>query len=326
MNQLAMQFRPQVSTTLTSYIELTESGAAFAPALAPAMSTTEAARALVRHAHKHKALPLCGAWRLHPAQARLLERDTHGTPAGGWAAFTGVMAGTPMMQVVDAGFIPLITPDELDAWDDAIIQRALIEALTVRLAPPITAAGIFVLTGLNPFAGLTVARTLHASLPSWSARPDAARARRLEQQLAGDPLLEPVAQMFFGAVAVLLEALATLRSDHAYPIDALARFVADVMLSSQLKLAACTAERLGLFLRGEPNTDAHLGRAMDFTALDLLDGFLIPAGLARRLEGSRFCINTALLAADTFDLLFHPDAASRTHKLTEFLTENAISV
>jgi len=315
----------KLTDALSSYMLLTEARTPLTMP-APVMSAPEAARALIRHAHKHKALPLCGAWRLHPAQARLLEREAHGTPAGGWAAFTGVMAGTPMMQVVDAGFIPLITPDELDAWDDALIQRALIEALTVRLAPPITAAGIFVLTGLNPFAGLTVARKLHASLPSWSARPDSTRARYLEQQLAVDPLLEPVAQMFFGAIAVLFEALATLRADRAYPIDALAQFVADVMRASQLKLAACTAERLGLFLPGEQGREAHLGRAMDFTALDLLDGFLIPAGLARRLDGAHFCVHTALFAADTFDLIFHPDAASRTHKLTEFLTENAISV
>jgi hypothetical protein len=52
-------------------------------------------------------------------------------------------------------------------------------------------------------------------------------------------------------------------------------------------------------------------RAMDFTVLDLLDGFLIPIGLARRIEGGHMCITPATRHLPCFDTFTLKDPSDR---------------
>jgi hypothetical protein len=292
---------------------------------APAISPIEAARLFVTHTHKHGPLPLLGAWRLHPAHARLLERSSGGAPAGGWAALAAVLAGTPLVQITDEGFIATTSPERLDLWTPGMIQRAIIEALTCRMAPPVTAAGLFILMGINPIAGLHLARSIHDGLAPWSSQPSSERTAALGQQLAQDPMLHPLRESFFGALAIMLELLRSLSPDHMYPVDALANLVMSVCCSQRELLwqLAPPAQRAQLF-----SSDMHLfdedgmrERALDFATLDLLDGYLVPAGLARRLEGGMFAPCPDALRAD-FDIV-GVDPSERTMWLTRFLTHDA---
>jgi hypothetical protein len=306
------------------YLALIESGSPLTLA-PPAISPVEAARHLVAHAHKHAPLPLLGAWRLHPGHARLLERAAGGSPAGGWAALAGVMAGTPLLQVTDDGFIPTTSLARLDLWAPALIQRALIESLTCRMAPPVTAAGLFVLMGLNPIAGLQLARSLHDALAPWDSAPHTERTAFISQRLDADPTLGPLRDSFFGIITIILEALRTLTPDHRYPTDALATLVLTVCHAQreQLWQATTPAQRAHLFLFDPSMIEAEAmqERALDFATLDLLDGFLVPAGLARRVEGGMFVPCHDALMCD-FDIV-GVDRNERAMWLTRFLTDDA---
>jgi hypothetical protein len=291
----------------------------------PAIRTVEAARALVAHAHQHGPLPLLGAWRLHPSHARLLERTTGASPTGGWAALAGLLGGTPLMQVTNDGFIATCPLHRLDLWTPALIQRAIIESLTCRMAPPITAAGIFMLMGLNPITGLHLARSIHDALVPWDAPPDSARTQLIAANLDRDPLLATLRDCFFGIITVLLEALRTLAPGNKYPIDALANLALAICAShrEQLWQAASPTQRAQLFLF-DPDSlspQALHERALDFVTLDLLDGYLVPAGLARRLEGGMFapCHDTLM---SNFDIV-GVDPNERAMWLSRFLTEDA---
>jgi hypothetical protein len=272
------------------------------PALsAPPLTPCQAARLLIAHAREHGPLPLLGAWRLHPVHSRLLERAAHGAPLGGWAALAGVLAGTPLMQIRDDGFVALISQPDLDAMSDEDIGRTLIEALTVRMAPPCTAAGLFILMGINPIAGLHLARIIHDSLPASAGRHTPEQLDQLHSRIAQQDTAA-LATCFFGAIAAILQLLATLDPARAYSNERLAQTVLHICKHqrTQLERACDATQRAQIFSPNghADNEDRLMELALDFTILDLLDGLLIPAGLARRIEGGLFCVTAAARRTD----------------------------
>jgi hypothetical protein len=298
----------------TAYTNLLNASAPL-PALAtPTLTPFQAARLLIAHAREHGPLPLLGAWRLHPAHSRLLERKGYGAPLGGWAALAGVLADTPLMQINDEGFVALIAQPELDAMSDEDIQRALIEALTVRMVPPCTAAGLFILMGINPIAGLHLARIIHNSLPAEAGRHTPEQLDQLRDRL----VLQHVAALaicFFGAISLVQQLLATLDPARCYPTEQLTHALLAICKHqrAQLERACDVTQRAQIFSpkKHEFDEDTLVERVLDFTVIDLLDGFLIPAGLARRIEGGLFCVTTAAARTD-FDSITFPSAHSQS--------------
>lgn len=277
------------------------------PVLSSPLPTGLAVRALMAHAHQHGPLPLLGAWRLHPSHARLLERTTGGSPAGGWAALASVLGGTPMMQVTNDGFAPMWSLLKLDEAQETQIQGMLIEALTVRMAPPNAAAGLFMLMGLNPIAGLHLARTIHDSLLCWEQRADLPLLLDLLERIRE---LRPLAHAFFGVPAAILEVLSMLDTTKSYALDDFAELLLGLTLHARDTLHRTLDDRgraqTLLTDVHELDLDALRQRASDTVRLDLFDAFLLPAGIARRVESDRFCITPSARSLPAHTIFAYP--------------------
>ena len=243
-------------------------------------------RALLARAHERGPLPLGGPWALDDASRRALERDGHGVPPGGWAALAGILADGALLEIRGDALHACVAPDELDAWSDERLARELVGALPERLVPPTSAAGLFLMMGLHPAWGLKLANTIR----------DEHRSKALEDEGLFPPgAIDAVAHGVFGAIAAILEAIRSLDPETAYPIDGLSRIAWD----------ACEMGRHAIAERNQAHpvdaipvlfdaTGSRLRsmrqRALDFTALDLLDALLVPAGAARRFDDQTFCV------------------------------------
>ncbi|CAN0584030.1 unnamed protein product, partial [Laminaria digitata] len=170
------------------------------------------------------------------------------------------------------------------------LQKQLVEALTVRLVPPTTAAGLFLLIGLHPAWGLRLANSVHAMLGDMPPSDTV-----YDPRVFPSKTLDLVERGVFGAtLSVIFEALRTLEASSAYPIELLAALVWDACRFGHDMIAREHTPRRGeidLFIDHMITRASDTRqRATDFTILDLLDHFLVPAGIARRFDDHTFCV------------------------------------
>ena len=309
-----------MSTHLDTYTALSQHYNVITPSPAPP-ALLEDACALVELARSHGPLPLQGPWRLHASVCRELERETKRTPPGGWQGLASLLAGTDLFEVRADGFHDLIGAQVVAARGEQDLRRALVESLTVRLVPPTSAAGLFLLMGLHPGWGLRLANDVHTSL---GKEPESELARITG--LFPRATLEVVQRGVFGAtISVIFEALRTLEPDHAYPIDALADFVWHACRFGHdlIEREAPSLQNHGLDLFIDHLTQRSSDtkqRATDFTILDLLDHFLVPAGIARRFDDQTFCIWPEHIPQDVN--VYGEGPLSKSRWLCRFLTND----
>ena len=280
-----------MSTNLTAYSTLVGS-AQPSPSPLTAPEILPAACALLSHAALAAGpLPLQGPWRLHSATCHQLTRSHGATPPGGWQGLAAAMAGMDAVEVRQDGFHALLTPEALAMRGEEDLYARLVEALTLKLVPPTTAAGIFLLMGLHPGWGLRLANRAH--------QRDGSGER---EEAIYDPRLFPVAVLdavergIFGAtLSVVCETLRSLDAGMLYSLDALAQLIYGACQFGRGVIAqrAPDAERGGLDLFIDHLTRGMTGsqqRALDFTMVDLMDQFLVPIGAAQRFDDLTFCV------------------------------------
>lgn len=199
---------------------------------------------------------------------------------------------------------PLI---RLDDTQDADLQVMMIEGLTVRMAPPTSAAGLFILLGLNPIAGLTLARSIHNDLTPWEVRADLPQLLLLLERTKD---LRPLANAFFGVVAAILEVLSMLDTKQAYTLDSFADLVLALALRARDALYEALDERgrAQTFLVDvhELDIESLRERARDIVTLDLFDGYLLPSGLALRMDRGLFTITPSARALPDHAVFAYP--------------------
>ena len=309
-----------MSTHLDTYSALSQNYNVISPAPKPP-ELLEDACALLELARERGPLPLQGPWRLHTSVCRELERETRRTPPGGWQGLAALLAGTDAFEVRADGFHDLIGAQVLAARGEHDLRRAIVESLTVRLVPPASAAGLFLLIGLHPGWGLRLANEVHTQL---GQEPESDLAK--VAGLFPADTLELVRRGVFGAtISVIFETLRTLEADQAYPIDALA----DIVWSA-CRFGHDFIEREHRHIH-TPGLDLFIDhltqrasdtkqRAVDFTILDLLDHFLVPAGIARRFDDQTFCIWPEHIPQDA--TVYGEGPLSKSRWLCRFLTND----
>ena len=243
------------------------------------------ARALLARAHAHGPLTLGGPWHLDDADVLALER-AHGTPPGGWAGLAGVLADGPLLEIRGDALRACAPPEALDTWTDTELSRSLLAALPERLVPPTTAAGLFLLMGLHPAWGLKLAN---------AQRDESGDPAFSDDSLFPRATFDAVAHGVFGAVAAILEALRSLDAGVAYPVDGLSRITWSACALGRDAIAARVTHQPSdaipvLFDATGARLRSAGQRALDFTAVDLLDAYLVPAGVARRFDDQTFCV------------------------------------
>jgi hypothetical protein len=309
----------QIPAPLHAYTKLIESADVLRHRIElPPIDPIQGARILNRAA-ADQPLPVLGAWSLSRAEAQRIEQEQGGAPLGGWAALTQVVAGTGLLHCLDDRFIA--ASNEAD-WSDEQLQRALIEALTVRACPPVLIVTLCALAGISAVAILHIMQPLHDGLVSWGQQPDSERTRGLHDALTSQPDEQLVCIHFFGMLGAILEALATLTTSRTYPILALSDLLHQAALHTRRKLLAQLSPfARARFLSGTPELPhpAKLTYA-ERAAHDLLDHFLIPAGLALPVSTTRFLPMVHLLRG-TFDVVTHHGSLARSLCLNDLLTE-----
>lgn len=285
-----------MQTAMRTYTELISTTNPIEPPYEPPQMRAPT-RALLARAHERGPLELRGPWRLHPSVSRALDAQAGITPPGGWAGLASVLAGAGVLQVRGQGISPLISLEELEGWSDQELRRRLIEALTLRLVPPATAAGLFLLVGIHPAWGLRLANAVHErlGLEDPDRDPPQGPGTLGDPTLFPQPVLRALERGVFGGISALFEALRTLDAGRAYPLEALGELVWQVCQFVQRFLRrerpARRAGELGLFIDHLTDRFGDASqRALDFAMLDLVDHLLVPAGAARRFDEQTFCI------------------------------------
>lgn len=264
------------------------------------------ARALVKRAIERERLDIDGPWRLASHECRALERSTQLVPPGGWQGLCALLAGTGIIRTGADAFFPTTSSASVYEWSEATARRKLCEAFTMRLVPPSTAAGLFLLVGLHPAWGLKLASVSHEQVPEISP-VGSRRAAQLNDPMKFPPqAIRAARRGFFATVSIIIEVLRTLDADRTYPIDALARVVANAaefgreLVQREVAPQLAQPPMIPIFI------DQIVGplpgfeqRALDFTTHDLIDNFLVPAGIVRRFDQHTFCVWPEMIGDDT---------------------------
>jgi hypothetical protein len=280
---------------------------------------------LVATTLERETLPLEGAWRLGSETVRDL-RSRHGyTPPGGWRGVASLAAGCDVLEASREEFEARTTPEALSDWSDAETRRRLVEAFTRRLVPPTTAAGLFILLGVHPAWGVHLA---HASNRRSTSREETKNDRsRRERDLFPEETFRVVRRAVFGAMSATTTALRQLDGDARYSVDALAEWIECVCRQTRQRAEGelGEADRSGLapFVDdSEVQLDGSNWRVIDFTTEDLLDSFLVPAGVARHFDDGTFRIEPEALA----DVCVGPFGVEQQHEhLTRLLSDDPTS-
>ncbi|MBA2662686.1 MAG: hypothetical protein H0U74_10355 [Bradymonadaceae bacterium] len=249
---------------------------------------------LLSYAHERKLLVSEGAWRLHSRECRELEERTGYSPPGGWKGLCGLAAGCRVLRAVADGFVAESGLDEVAAWSSEAARRRLLESYTCYLAPPSSAAGVFILMGLHPVWGLRLAHAVN--LASDHIDGSGLNLGFRDDAIFPAHTLSAVQDAVFGATACVVATLRQLTPYKAYPIDALAGVVdASCRLARQHALDTLDVNALDglpVFLAhdlvdGLDGRSHH--RVVDFTTSNLVDTLLVPSGAFRRFDDGSFC-------------------------------------
>ena len=294
------------------------------------------AQQLYREAHRRGSLPIQGAWQLHSSMAMALSaarRQTPYAPPGGWSAMMSLLAGTTLFKATQSGFFPLLPEDTLELWTERELRRAMLESLSMYLIPPPTAAGLFLLIGLHPAWGLRVAHETHKLINRAVTLIDEDGQDRASQLIEDErvfpyPSYEVISRAIFACLSIILESLQSLEEGHTYQVEHL----------TQVVLEATRFARKRIFKHGRlpgrslhPFIDQHtnhlqepFSRALDFTTLDLIDHYLVPAGVVHRFPDQTFCVLPGGLDPKTS--LFGIGQLGQNHWLTEMIAESSTRI
>lgn len=279
---------------LNHYLELVENGRDLARPPRPA-AIQESVLQLLGLALKEGKFEAQGAWQLDARVSRRLEKLHDTSPPGGWARLCALCCGCGVLRPARAAFEPGLQLQDVLALNDAQLRRRLCEAFTQKLAPPASAAGLFMMLGVHPAWGLWVAHSIH------HRRADAGKG--VGQPGAGQPgwrdasIFEPhtahvIEQAIFSAIAVAISALRKLDPAQRYPIDA---FAALTRAGCRFARASAEAQLRHTPPLGLPPFLADLDRAtgphhQDFAAADLISSVLVPAGVLHTFDDGSFCV------------------------------------
>lgn len=303
------------------YMELCERGYP-SQTLYDAPDHRPAAKAVADLAQRHGELKFQGAWRMEARYCQELEQSTGYVPPGGWHGLASILVGCGVLDVSAEGFIMKQSPAQLGAMSASALQRQMIEALSQRLIPPTTAAGLFLLMGLHPAWGLRLAFETQPD-------PDPKTALLMRDRHTFPPHhLPTLSEAVFTTIAAILSLLKSLHHDRRYPIDGLSSLIFSACALGQeiiyRGVRHPTEGRVPIMIThllhvGEPRR--RLQRAQDFTVMDLMDAFLVPAGVVRRFDDHTFSVNRLALTDDV--RLGHGEQTLKDYgALTKLLAED----
>ena len=286
------------------------------------------AQALFRLAHDRGTLPTQGAWQLHSSTCQKLSSMTQNqTPPGGWSNLAAILAGTTLFEASSEGFKPLQPIDTLDLWTENELKQALVESLSMFLIPPTSAAGLFLMLGVHPAWGLRVAHETHKLLKT--------RANTMHQkdvnifdneQLFPEQHHHVISHSIFAFVSIILEILRSLDTSQSYHLTHFAQLILEALRFTKTQIQRHNMRTPGRHLdpfidKKTGHLDQPLRRALDFTALDLMDSYLVPAGIVHRFNNQTFCVWPEHIPETT--TIFGLGELRQNHWLTDMIAESS---
>lgn len=245
-------------------------------------------RALQILADQPEPLALEGAWRLdHDEAQRLREEHDDNAPAGGWKELASLAAGAGILAANRDSFEADIDPDDLNDWTDAETRRRLLEAFSKRLVPPTTAAGLFIMLGLHPAWGVHLAhRTHRMSDEGWNP-PERSPSKSNQRDLFDPANAEAAAAYVSRTLRTILDKVADF-GHGTHSTQDLAQIVGEACDTARAHVEeeGTFADTPGLNPLVDLQPDGRSKwRVIDFTASDLLDAYLVPAGVVTHTDG-----------------------------------------
>lgn len=232
----------------------------------------------------HAPFALEGAWRLDSDEARKLTDRAGARPAGGWLAVAALAAGCDVLEASRDQFEPGLSPEEIRGWTSDETTRRLLHAFTRDLVPPTTAAGLFIMLDIHPAWGVHLAHTVHRLDDDEADEPNRNPRNR---DLFPSESLQVVGSMVSDALRRIIDRLAHLDPEETYSVQDLSSFVREVCDDIVEKAREDREPQSGLDPLVDSNADTRTNwRSTDFVAQDLLDAYLVPAGVATRTSGT----------------------------------------
>lgn len=281
---------------IESYVDLLESDRDFDAM--PAVPSLRQAIGELADAAEAEELTTSGAWRISQAAARRLEHRTGYRPPGGWRRLAALAAGGPILTAKRDKFV-LEETDVWHGWDEAQTRRELVEAFSVGLVPPTTAAGLFIMLGVHPAWGVHLAHRARSNNRSdhsvQTADGKSESSEPVNAEMFPEATLDVVEDVVFGTVACIVATFRNLDPGRQYPTALLADVIAEICRAERLlgEAARESDQRPGLEPFVETSSDGpgtSSWRVTDFTTGDLLDAWLIPAGAAARHDEGTFSV------------------------------------
>jgi hypothetical protein len=215
-----------------------------------------------------------GAWKMSRDAATRIRERVQATPPGGWRALGALSCGpSAYLNAKRDAFLAGASPRDLDL-EPTLVRKTLVEQFTRYLVPPTTSAGLFIMLGIHPAWGVHIAHTLRRDDPGDGKPMFSAQTR--------DCVMFGIRE----ALSDIVQSLRSLEPGVSYNIADLSDVVGRVMEDVRDLQQEIPYDSTGL----DPYVDAADAtsgswRASDFTRSDLLDAWLIPAGIARRENG-----------------------------------------
>ncbi len=255
--------------------------------------TTHDALAIVELIQAQGPLATLTPWRIHPRVAHALEQRTGHAPPGGWEGLVGLLAGAGVLRVEHDGVYAACSPQDLFLWGGGALRTRMLEALTRQLIPPQAAAGLMMMIGLHPAWGLRLAHEAHVEELQGPLRRVSALEDPVRFPRAG---LDAAREGVFGALAATLEALRALPASRCFPIDSFAGVfeaacaMGRALMRERWDHRACEGAVPLLVEQLIMTGPKARARACEHLSADLLDHWLVPAGVAHRMQDHTFAL------------------------------------
>lgn len=264
-------------------------------------SITRAAKALLEFAKSMGTLEVEAAWRLASNVERRIEAEAGFSPPGGWSRLSALLAGTKYLRATKRGFVIAPATFDNDLGDEKL-HKELVEAMTLQLVPPATAASIFIALGIHPAWGLRLAwEVQHRD------RPAASTTRPTMCEWLPAEALEPIHKGVFVFISLVIGILARLRCDQSYAtqrlgdvIEDAARFARQIAEENMVDI---DPEHFNPLLEGADSNR----RITDVLTRDLLEGVFLPAGVVRDVGDGRFVVVADIFGDVRVDNIDHSE-------------------
>ncbi len=262
---------------------------------APATDPQIAIMHLLAYAGANHKLPCDVPWRLDQKAVRELERTSGMRPTGGWRELCSLAAGARYFSATGDAFLPITTLEDVIYDTTETLRTKLLESFTIHLAPPSSAASLFLLMGIHPVWGLRLAYATHQQDQEISRTM---RFGERDESIFPLSTLQTLQSCVYGMMACMVAAFRKLDPQQSYSIDALAGLLDAIGQHTRRKievnLKRNNVASLPVFLsedlwEDELKSQSHQ-RSVEITTRNYIEQIFVPAGAMRRFDDGTFAV------------------------------------